>query len=337
MAQTRQQIAEIIESLRVGDAVVVVWQDANSQARSTEAGGVWQPTDNDYLGLGPDLLDPEDTELINITVVSRAPVTVSQPPVGAVAVFSRLPLIGQQKSELYVYKRTTKGWQITGSAGTIPWSLISGAWGAPLQVFLPGAVPAAPTLVSLTAGDGRIVVSATLNSPGSSPVINVEYQLIFAFSVGDQESTAWIPTGQATGNFTIPNLENGVSFSVKIRAVNASGASTRSNLLSAVPFGPAGPPSTPTATAGNAQVSLSWNAPQVNGGASITGYKIEKITGSDNTGWATVISNTESPATTYTATGLANGTALSFRVTAINQAGTGTPSGSSSAVTPTAA
>ena len=69
-------------------------------------------------------------------------------------------------------------------------------------------------------------------------------------------------------------------------------------------------------------VSLSWNPPQHNGSAAITGYKIEyKIPPSDYS----VLTNTGN-VTKYTHTGLTTGKTYVYRVSAINSIGTSNPS-----------
>ena len=69
------------------------------------------------------------------------------------------------------------------------------------------------------------------------------------------------------------------------------------------------------ATAGNLQASLSWTAPSSNGGETITDYIIEY----SPDGGTTFIRfmDTTSTATTVTVTGLTNGTAYQFRVSAV--------------------
>ena len=94
-------------------------------------------------------------------------------------------------------------------------------------------------------------------------------------------------------------------------------------------------PGTPTslsATAGNAQVSLAWTAPADNGGTAITDYAVQFSSDSGAT-WSTFADGTSS-ATSATVTGLTNGTAYVFRVAAINAAGTGAYTAASSSVTP---
>lgn len=71
-----------------------------------------------------------------------------------------------------------------------------------------------------------------------------------------------------------------------------------------------------TATPGDQQITLEWSPGRSNGLA-ITGYKIEKNSGS----WSTTHSNTASAAGSKVITGLTNGTAYTFRVKAINKLG----------------
>ena len=82
-------------------------------------------------------------------------------------------------------------------------------------------------------------------------------------------------------------------------------------------------PTSLTSTAGNAQVILNWQVPSSDGGASITGYKIEMETGGVG-GYAVLVETQE--ATTYTKTGLTNGVSYKFKISAINSVGTSTVS-----------
>jgi PKD repeat protein len=95
---------------------------------------------------------------------------------------------------------------------------------------------------------------------------------------------------------------------------------------------PPGPPTGLTATAGNAQISLGWVAPANNGGVSITSYNVYRGTSSGNetpltaggcSGLGAVLSCTD--------TGLTNGQAYFYKVSAVNAIGEGKLSNEASA------
>jgi chitodextrinase len=131
----------------------------------------------------------------------------------------------------------------------------------------------------------------------------------------------------STNSFTSTGLANGTTYFYVVTAVNTAGESGNSNEASATPF--LAIPSAPTgltATAGNAQVSLSWTA-----SAGATSYNVNSATVSG--GPYTAIGTSAS--TSFTNTGLTNGTTYYYVVTAVNTAGESGNSNQTSA-TPTA-
>src|SRR5439155_1179633 len=81
------------------------------------------------------------------------------------------------------------------------------------------------------------------------------------------------------------------------------------------------------ATAGNSQVSLSWQAPSSNGGSSITNYNIYRSTSSGTeTGYISL-----GNVTSYTNTGLTNGITYFYKVKAVNVLGSSILSNEASA------
>ena len=90
-----------------------------------------------------------------------------------------------------------------------------------------------------------------------------------------------------------------------------------------------GVPTNVVGSSGDGQVSLSWNAPALTGGATITSYSIQyRIDGGS---WETFGT---SSSTSVDVTGLQNGTVYSFKVAATNSVGTGDYSSNSSNVIP---
>ena len=115
------------------------------------------------------------------------------------------------------------------------------------------------------------------------------------------------------------------------------GAITRSqviHLISLYLFGPppgpgtAASPGAPTgltaAANGQTQIDLSWNGPSDDGGAAVTGYRIE--VSADRLAWSDLVGDSGSTSTTHSHTGLTAGSTRHYRVSAINSAGAGSAS-----------
>jgi fibronectin type 3 domain-containing protein len=133
-------------------------------------------------------------------------------------------------------------------------------------------------------------------------------------------------SSQTAANYTDTGLANGTKYYYVVSAYNSAGQSANSADVSAMPDMPA--PATPTglaATAGNAQVSLTWTA-----SVGATSYHVKRAT---NSGAETQISAPTS--TSYTDTVLTNGTKYFYVVVAANSGGDSANSAEVSA-TPTA-
>ncbi len=153
-------------------------------------------------------------------------------------------------------------------------------------------------------------------------------------NVGKLGVGTWYP---AAYNMYGPNCFNNFTNTVQYPGGTSNGVGSAAPVISfTVTQGAvvvAGAATGLAATAGNSQVGLLWTAPSSDGGAAISDYKVEYSSDSGST-WSTFADGT-STVTSATVTGLSNGTAYVFRVSAVNSAGTGTASGTATA-TPTA-
>lgn len=184
-------------------------------------------------------------------------------------------------------------------------------------------VPAPPTGVTAEGGvrQARVQWVPPTNNGGSELT---EYTVESSDAAGGRRSaTVSAPATEAT----VTGLANGTTYTFTVKATNAVGPSTPSALSNAVTTAATpGEPTNVVATAGNADVSVSWTAPVAAGSSAITGYTVTSTPGS--------LRATTTGATTATVTGLTNGTAYTFTVLATNGIGDGTPSAPSNAVTP---
>lgn len=112
------------------------------------------------------------------------------------------------------------------------------------------------------------------------------------------------------------------SLTVPVSATS-NGLSTQRDLTVAVDVPPSAPgaPTGLTAAGRDGAVDLSWTAPTWSGGTPAQGHHVE-VSADGGTTWTTA-SATASSATSWTVTGLTNGSPYLFRVSATNATGTG--------------
>jgi len=167
-------------------------------------------------------------------------------------------------------------------------------------------VPAAPTGLMASAGNAQVSLSwsastgATLYYVKRSTVTGGPYTQISS------------PTATT---YTDSGLTNGIRYFYVFSAYNSGGQSANSAEVNATPTAPPTAPTAPAnlqATAGNAQVSLTWTA---NAGA--TSYHVKRST-TNGSGYAQIAAPTVA---NYMDTNLTNGTTYYYVVTALNSAG----------------
>ncbi len=134
-----------------------------------------------------------------------------------------------------------------------------------LVTTTPATVPNSPTITGVIRGDRSATISFT-------PPVNNGGSVITLYTV--TSSGGQTATGGA-GSITIVGLTNGISYTFTVTATNALGIGAASIASSAVT--PATLPDAPTNLAGaigDGSVSLTWSAPENNGGSPITSYTV---------------------------------------------------------------
>ena len=193
------------------------------------------------------------------------------------------------------------------------------------------AVPDAPTITVIAPSNALLSVAFTAGADGGSALTNYEYSTDGGSTFKSRASSGTVsPIVITTVSSSAAVLVNGTSYDVQIRAVNAIGSGTTTFSTAVTPRTVPGSPTSVSGIAGDAQVSLVWSVPVSDGGSVITDYVVEF---NDGGSW-TMFADGTSTSASATVTGLTNGQAYAFRVSAINIVGTGTVSTVSTAVTP---
>jgi hypothetical protein len=180
------------------------------------------------------------------------------------------------------------------------------------------SVPSTPTGLTAAAGNAQAALSWNVSSGATS------YTVKRATTSGGSYTN--VATGVTATNYVNTGLTNGTTYYYVVSAINSIGQSSNSAQTSATPQAPTVPaaPAGLTATAGNAQVSLSWAA---SSGATSYNVKRATTTGGPYTNVATAVTTTS-----YINTGLTNGTTYYYVVSAVNSVGQSANSAQVSAI-----
>ncbi len=166
--------------------------------------------------------------------------------------------------------------------------------------------PAVPVNVTATAGNAQVSLTWTASSGATS------YNVKRATTSGGPYTQLAAPT---TASYTDTTVTNGTTYYYVVSALNSAGESANSAQVSALPAAVTAIPAAPTgvaATAGNAQVSLTWTA-----SSGATSYHVKRATTSGGP-----YSQVGAPtAANFNDTTVTNGTTYYYVVSAVNSAG----------------
>jgi hypothetical protein len=212
---------------------------------------------------------------------------------------------GQDSAQIY-----SPPYLFKGARPTIASAPASATYGSTIQVSTPNASSISQVnLVSLGSDTHQADMA--------------QHFVPLTFTQGAGQLNVQIPTSAANappGNYML-------------FIVNSNGVPSVASFLSVAPsLNPPAAPSNVSAVAGNGSATVSWTAPN-DGGSAITSYTVTPYVG----GVAQPAASVNAPATSAQVTGLTNGTAYTFTVTATNAVGTSPASAPSNAVTPTSA
>ena len=170
----------------------------------------------------------------------------------------------------------------------------------------PVTTPAAPQHLRGEPGDAQVTLRwAAPASDGGSPILRYEYAI--------DDSGTWIDAGGDLEE-TVPGLTNGQSYAVAVRAVNAAGAGPATT-VTASPVTTPGAPQRLRSEPGDAQVTLTWDAPTSDGGSPILRYEYAI---DDSGTWIDAGGDLEE-----TVRDLTSGQSYAVAVRAVNAAGAG--------------
>ena len=191
-------------------------------------------------------------------------------------------------------------------------------------------VPAAPFVSSASATS---VTAAWIAPTNAGPPIG-DYDYRYRVTSPQESWTEVTNTTTTALSATITGLVEDTEYEVQVRATNGEGTSGWSDPGTGTPTGAteagaiANAPENLQATAGDAEVTLRWDAPLNDSGADITGYAYRyKESGGDFIAYTDIPESGpgEANARSYTVTELTNGLEYVFHVRALNQHGGGLP------------
>ncbi|MCY4518350.1 MAG: fibronectin type III domain-containing protein [Acidimicrobiaceae bacterium] len=218
------------------------------------------------------------------------------------------------------------------AVGDGPWSSI--------RTGTPKAVPDAPAAPGLTGGDRKIIVTWGAPSPNGTTISSyeIQYRACTATPRDCSSNPRWGSWRSRSHSdlsdleSTIPSLTNATEYEVRVRARISGGSGPFSLAAEATPLGKPSKTPTPSVTAGDGLLMLTWTPPADNG-SDITGYTVQRCESTadctvDGDWFEVSPSGTPTPdevtgEVTHTLSRLTNGTTYRVRVLATNGVGAG--------------
>jgi len=235
---------------------------------------------------------------------------------------------GTTLSDVNLQPATTRHYRVAAlnTAGTGPFSNTATATTEATE-------PGAPRSLDAEA-DGTSRIELSWREPTSDGGARITG---YRIEVSEDGGVRWEDLVANTRNTGTTHMHTGLEPATRrhyrVSAINRIGVSRASRVASAITD--ATVPNAPTGLVATAvtptQIDLFWLAPAYDGGAPVTGYRIE--VSEAGAAWTDLMTNTQSRATAYSHTGLLPGSTRHYRVSAINRVGAGAASDTASAAT----
>ena len=190
----------------------------------------------------------------------------------------------------------------------------SGAGASAAISATPTTAPGAPTKLSTVSGDTEVVVLWTLPT-NTNQIDRVELR----YKVKTAPDTGWSEWRSLAGTAErerVTGLTNGTDYLFEVRAVNTVGTGPSASVEGTPELAKPSSPSNLQASAGDTQVTLTWDLPD-KGTVDSIDVRHKKKTDTAWSQWTLLAKD----ATTRTVTGLDNGVSYEFEVRATNAAG----------------
>ena len=210
---------------------------------------------------------------------------------------------GLTSGDQYTFRVRAANGSDSSAANFVAGAASDTATGSPL--------PAAPTGLTATYGDGTVTLNWT--GPSATTITNYEYR---QSTDGGSNWGAWTDTGSTDATKALTGLTNGTPYTFEVRVVNLGGNSAPSNQATATPSAAPTAPTGLTANASDATVTLSWSAPI----GVVDKYQFRQ-SADGGTNWNPDWVDASGTATSHTVSGLTNGTEYTFEVRAVNSVG----------------
>jgi len=181
-----------------------------------------------------------------------------------------------------------------------------GDWGV-VWNRIPYTLPEAPVINIIVSQDSKVVVYYSPPPNSGNSITSYDYDV--------NMNSSFFSFSSIVNPFIITGLTIGTSHALRLRARNNIGVGEWSNSVIITPIAVPSAPVINSSSSGDSQLTINYTAPS-DGGSAITSYQYTLNGGSTVTSFSSIVNP-------FIITGLTNGTSYNVQLRALNEAGTG--------------